>query len=288
MAEKNYSLDLLTIKTEDGFPLDGLLYRPKSQKASEAALIFLHGKTGNFYGGPGRFLPPMLIDSGYSSFSMNMRIHDLGYTRYDLPFHLSPGEFNFAGGAWEIIENGHKDIGAGVGFLISLGYKKIILAGHSSGGFYSIDYAGGCGDVHGLILLSPLTTNKTMLPRWFRSEKEFEETKAHAEKLIASGRGHILLPLDEWYYAISASSFIDRISEKEGHFQESIKRAKVPIMVLYGGAEDRAPIWKKLYEELDNPEKELAAIEGSEHMYVGFEREVCAAVKKFLGKYFAG
>ena len=136
-----YQIDLVGFRAEDGFPLDGLLYSPKV--GATTAVILVHGKTCNFLGGPSRFLPLSLAQAGYASFAVNMRVHSLGYSRGDVPFeNFDNFIFIMAGGAWEKLEDGHKDLGGAVAYLRRLGFEKIVLAGHSSGGFYAGDYAG--------------------------------------------------------------------------------------------------------------------------------------------------
>src|SRR5215207_1188028 len=128
------AVELLTLETADGWWLDGALY-PAEQAAGPAVLL-LHGKTQNFYSGPGRFLPPALVAAGYTCLTLNMRCHDLGYTRDDLPYAnidqlAADSQCQLAGGAWEHLESGHLDLGAGVDYLRGRGYARVALVGHS-------------------------------------------------------------------------------------------------------------------------------------------------------------
>jgi pimeloyl-ACP methyl ester carboxylesterase len=281
-----YSIDLLSVKTEDGVAIDGALFVPQQVEPVDTALVFIHGKTSNFYSGTGRFLPPMFVEHGITSFSINMRFHDLGYTRTDLPSpNLSEYFFRMAGGAWERIEDGHKDIKAAVELLRTMGYRRIALCGHSSGGFYAVDYVARFHDVAGLVLLSPLTTNKTPLKLWFPDPSDLEAVQRQAEAMVAEGRGDDLIPLRTWYHAISASSFLDRIGEREGWFDEALAVARTPTLWLYGSAEDRAELWRKYYESMNIGEKQLSIIEHADHVYKGYERPVYEAIKGFLNRF---
>lgn len=283
---KPYSTDLLTFNTEDGVALDGALYVPRQVEPIDTAMVFIHGKTFNFYSGASRFLPPMLADNGITSFSINMRFHDLGYTRTDLPSpNLSEYFFRMAGGAWEKTEDGHKDLKGAVETLRTMGYNHIVLCGHSSGGFYAVDYVARYHNVAGMILLSPLTTNKTPLSLWFPDPTGLEATRRQAEAMVADGRGDDLIPLPTWYHAISASSFLDRIGEREGWFDTALATVRIPTLWLYGSTEDRAELWQKYYECMTIAEKQLSIIDGADHGYIAYERHVYEAIKEFLNRF---
>ena len=55
-------LELVSIKTVTS-PLDGLFYTPINRPI-RAAVMFFHGNCHNFYMGPSRFIPPMLLEEG--------------------------------------------------------------------------------------------------------------------------------------------------------------------------------------------------------------------------------
>jgi pimeloyl-ACP methyl ester carboxylesterase len=280
-----YDVDLVGYHAEDGFPLDGLLYSPKA--GATTAVVLIHGKTCNFLGGPSRFLPLPLARAGYASFAVNMRVHSLGYCRGDLPFeNFDSFRFNMAGGAWEKLDDGHKDLAASVGYLRRLGYAKVALAGHSSGGFYAGDYAGRDPDLAALILFSPLTTNRFALGVWFKSQEELEAMRRQAEAMVAAGQGHLLLPLSTWYYAISAATFLDRLAERPGWWDEHVGRYPTPTLLLYGDRESRGAEWEQKFRDvIKSPKKELVAIKDSEHMYLGHEGGVAEKVVGFLNRY---
>ena len=280
-----YDVDLAGFRADDGFPLDGLLYSPKA--GATTAVILVHGKTCDFLVGPPRFLPLPLARAGYASFAMNMRVHSLGYSRGDVPFeNFQDFVFNMAGGAWEKLEDGHKDLRGAVRYLQGLGFEKVVLAGHSSGGFYAGDYAGRDPDLAGLILFSPLTTNRFALGTWFKSPGELDEARRKAEAMVAAGQGHLLLPLPTWYYAISAATFLDRLAERPGWWDDHVGRARIPTLLLYADRESRAAEWEQKFRDvIRTPHKELVRIKNSEHMYLGHEDEVAAAVMAFLKKH---
>src|SRR5580700_2570524 len=74
---------LLSLSAEDGYPLDEAFVEPRVGRPV-AALIDLQGKDGNFEPGSRRFLAKRTREGPTAYFALNMRCHDLGYTRYDL------------------------------------------------------------------------------------------------------------------------------------------------------------------------------------------------------------
>lgn len=73
------SLELVTLRTDDGIDLDGAWYfTPATIPSRPAAVLVVHGLTWNFYRGPSRWLPPLLAAAGYPCLALNMRDHDLG------------------------------------------------------------------------------------------------------------------------------------------------------------------------------------------------------------------
>jgi hypothetical protein len=73
--EKIVLLELVSIAT-DAELLDGILYTPKSGTIKAAALLF-HGNCHNFYMGPSRFLPQVLVAQGIACLAFNRRGHDM-------------------------------------------------------------------------------------------------------------------------------------------------------------------------------------------------------------------
>ncbi|MBI3091244.1 MAG: alpha/beta fold hydrolase [Candidatus Tectomicrobia bacterium] len=285
LAALPFDVDVVTFKATDGFPLNGLLYTPTGGAATAALLV--HGKTCNLFGVPGGMSPRAFATAGIASFAINMRVNSLGYSRGDVPFlNWDDFQFNMAGGAWEKLEDGHKDLEAAVAYLHRLGYAKIVLVGHSSGGFYCGDYAGRAQNFDGLILLSPLMTNRYSLAAWFKDEAEAQATEQRARQMVAEGEGHLLIPLRHWYYAISAATLIDRISERPGWWDDALRKNRKPTLLLYGGTEARVKEWHEKFEKvIAAPRKEIVGIEGSEHLYLGYENQVNEAMLAFIRRH---
>ncbi len=122
---------LTRIKTADGIGLEGVVVPPK--KKGNTALIWLHGLTSRFSSGQTlmKELSSLCAKNKIAYFKFNTRGHDI----------ISRGpKQKFIGGAFEKFEECVRDIDAMIRFAKKLGYKKIILAGHSTGANKALYY----------------------------------------------------------------------------------------------------------------------------------------------------
>jgi pimeloyl-ACP methyl ester carboxylesterase len=262
--------------------IDGALFEPVGG-TSVAAVVHLHGKGGNFYTGPGRFVPDLTAAEPITHLSINMHCHDLGYTRYEIPSpDFTTAEVPVAGGFWERISEGHRDVAAAVEFLREQGHTRIFLSGHSSGGFYAVDYAARDAGLAGLALLSPLTSNRTALPRWFPGEGQLEEALQLARTMVAEGRGQHLIPLSSWYYAISAESLLERAADSDDGWEHKLAALDCPVLMIWGEAESRDRLWAGIVRRIGRADIGTLSLPGCEHHFAGFERDVAEAVRGFV------
>lgn len=272
---------LVGVAADDGRELEGLLY--ESDERPVASLLHLHGKGGNCYSGAARFLPRLMRDLPVRHLALNMRCHDLGYTRADLRYDdFHEGSARTDGGWWEQVSVGPLDVAAGVRALRECGPEPVFIAGHSSGGFYAATYCRDDPGIAGRILLSPLTDNRRPLPMWFGDGQGLAAAVERARELSDAGRGHEVIPLPTWYYGISADSLIERAAEEDSVWLRAMQASDAPVLFLWGGAESRDPLWRSLFEQLSAPDKELVVVDGADHNYVGHEESVTRAVSAFL------
>lgn len=244
-------------------------------------LVHVHGKGGNAVSGPSRFLPQLLHDVAH--LAVNMRCRDLAYTRYDIPLRdFTSGDPSVGGGYWEDLDEGRDDVTAAVATARARGHSRVVVVGHSSGGFYAGMVADQLDEHEAVVLLSPITDNRRALKWWFPDADERAAALKRARSLVAAGDGATLLPLSRWYWAISAASLVQRADEPEGIWPQTLAAAHVPVLLLAGGDESRAADWRHMAEELPNGRGHSAIIDGADHFYVGREDKVAEAVRSFV------
>ena len=145
--------ELVSIPTGT-IPLDGLYYEPEGN-ASGAALLF-HGNTMNFYVGPMRFLPPVLVKLGLACLAFNRRGHDILSTRNS----RTP-----EGGAFQLAREGIEDNRSAARWLSARGFPAPVVIGHSNGGMLAVCHAADHPGTPALVLLSAHMGGKNILER---------------------------------------------------------------------------------------------------------------------------
>lgn len=116
-------VNLTHVMTSDGIDLAGVVVEPKGRK--KAALIWLHGLTSNFEGG-------QKLMHQLSSACQKKRI---GYFKFNNRGHhiVDWGQRHMQGAAFERFTESVRDIDAVIAYARRRGYRRFILAGHSTG-----------------------------------------------------------------------------------------------------------------------------------------------------------
>lgn len=105
--------------------------------------------------------------------------------------------------------------------------------------------------------------------------------------MVASGRGHLLLPLETWYFAVSARTLLERLDQTGSSWRNAIEADRSPLLVVWGGRETRARSWERLVTALEVPEKRGASIADAGHFYLGKEHLVAEAIAAFVAAVVA-
>ena len=133
------SLRFIAIKAIDGFQIDAALWEPSNTPAVDTTLIvMIYGSGGSYQRAPESTLGPRLAMRGYASLAINTRQHD-DKINSDNFFDV------------------RRDIEAALQVARALGYKKLVLQGHSLGNIQVQFYAATNWDrdIQAVILLSP-------------------------------------------------------------------------------------------------------------------------------------
>ena len=273
--------ELVHFATSDGVELDGLVHRP--DRPSGLAALLVHGKTMNFYTGLGRILPGPLAELGITSLAMNRRGHDLGGIRDSRAAY---------GGAWERFADSQLDIAAGMAELRRLGFERIVLLGHSFGGISSAQYAAAHPDeVVALGLLSAGSGGPRYLEQSSRrgmlAGERHAEVAAEAARLVAAGRGNRIIPLQGWWYAISAASWLD-LEVNVPSTVENAGRTRCPVLALRGELEPEEVYPAEAVARVAGSRARLVILEGSDHFYNDRQAALAAAVCDWLQAVVGG
>jgi pimeloyl-ACP methyl ester carboxylesterase len=279
--------ELVRVSLPDAGETLAAAWYPPARDDTTVALLHLHGKGGNFYSGPGLFIPQLDTGREFAHLALNMRSHDLGYTRYDVPMpDAHEGVVAVGGGMWERLSDGCPDVLAGMRWLHERGCSRVFLVGHSSGGYYAVEACVARPDEPaGLVLLSTVISHKRHLSSWFPEAGWLDAAVARATELVDGGEGHRLLPVASWYYAISAASLLERLAEPDGVFEQFLAATPVPVMFACGEKETRVAQWRSLYEGLPPDRAQWLVLPGASHDYLGSEATLADEVLGFVRRW---
>ncbi|GIW11690.1 MAG: hypothetical protein KatS3mg061_2747 [Dehalococcoidia bacterium] len=153
----------------DGSELAGSLTVPAGTP-NRVALLVTHGAGGNYQSSVPGWLGGEAARFGFTTLSLNRRDHDDQNVR-------------------TTFEDGLTDIRLGVDYLEQLGYRAVVLVGHSKGTTYLPTYAVAMGDrrVVALALLGAID-DSALQQRLIVQRGVFEENLARAQAAYAASR----------------------------------------------------------------------------------------------------
>jgi alpha-beta hydrolase superfamily lysophospholipase len=238
-------VSLVRIATRDGVPLDGLFTEPRGRRGT--ALIWVHGLGSVFSSGQPltRELSTRLNAAGIAYFKLNNRGHDV----------VARAGRQMAGAAFERFRRCLVDIRAIVDFVRRRGYRRIILAGHSTGANKVLFYAARARDrrVDSIVLLGPVSDlaaeTKRVGARALRRRIE------RAEKL-ARRDPDALVPREWGFWSAQRYLSLYRAAGDEDVFQyhrpdarwSALRSVRVPLAAILGARDEYLdrPAWDVL------------------------------------------
>ena len=257
-------------------PLDGLYYEPEG-RVEGAALLF-HGNAMNFYVGALRFLPPVLVKLGLACLAFNRRGHDILSTRAS----RTP-----EGGAFQLAREGIEDNQLATRWLAARGFPAPVVIGHSNGGMLAVRHVADHPRTPALVLLSAHMGGKNILERTSKAglmaRERIEEFNARARELVAAGRGRELMLMPGWWYAISAESYLDRLTETPDGIALA-PTIKCPTLYLRGDKESRENYPAEDFRAHGGGPCDVEIIPDCDHFYNGREEAIQAIVSSWLAK----
>ena len=119
---------LVQVHSKDDIVDTGALFAPPKDVAKPIAVIWIHGWGANFYSPTYVAICRALAKRGYTSIAGNTRMHDLGNVEAWRDDKRVRG-----GGYWGVASEEVRDLAAWIDFAEGLGFKQVVLVGHSAG-----------------------------------------------------------------------------------------------------------------------------------------------------------
>lgn len=275
-------------ETSDDMELLGLF---AENEESDALVIHFHGMQGNFF--QNGFVQKMLSEYPERGFSF-LTVEQRGAEAVRM--FPKGDEYLKGGNAFEKFEECMYDIEAWINFAEDLGYESIYLQGHSLGCCKIAYYLNESETaVEGVVFISPADMHGIFTD----SMEDSSELLSEAKKMREEDRGDEIITEkgDGWKY-LSANTLINlydsdssaaifNYRSPELGFEE-VKALKAPILAFVGSEDDGIVTdpedsMELLEEKAENaPEVRTHVMEGAEHDFKGFEKQIIDEVEKMV------
>jgi pimeloyl-ACP methyl ester carboxylesterase len=276
-----FAEQIVEVQAKDDIVDSGALFAPPKDAAKSLAVIWIHGWGVNFYSPTYVVISRALAKRGYTTITGNTRMHDLGNVE------AWRGEKRIRGGGyWGVASEQGRDLAAWIDFAEALGFKKVVLVGHSAGATAVQTYQAQTQDtrVAGVVLASGNVRPDTRVPP--------PEFMAQAKRMIADGRPDDLVqgPF------VSAATFID-IVDTPPEFKDffgiqtpnpGVTRIRCPLLVFFGtnedvgNEEDLETLKSSVKRQRTGPSSvNTVMIQGADHMYAGQEDRVAEVIARW-------
>lgn len=239
-------VSLVTARARGGVALDGVAVHPRGRR--HTALLWVPGLGSRFSSGQPliRALSARLTAAGVGYLKLDTRGHDV----------VARAGRRLAGAAFERFGDSVHDLRAAVGLAAASGYRRVILAGHSTGANKALHYVARTRDrrVVALALLGPIADVAGERRRVGR--RELARRVAAAERIVRRDPG-ALVPRAWGFFAARRYLSLYRPGGAEDVFPyyrpgarwTALRRVRVPVAVIVGGRD----------EYLDRPARRLVA-----------------------------
>jgi pimeloyl-ACP methyl ester carboxylesterase len=132
LQEKKLNYIIHNFKTEDKLTLTGILNKSNSKLNEKTIILHIHGMCSSLFSNIGQIIAETANKNKLSSFLINTRGHGI-VSSFKQKKENGKSSYHTGGTAYEKFENSTLDINGAINYLKTLGYKKIILSGHSTG-----------------------------------------------------------------------------------------------------------------------------------------------------------
>jgi len=286
---------LVYVRTKDDVVDAGALFSAPKGTARPLAVVWIHGWGVNFYSPTYVGIGRALANRGYSTITGNTRMHDIA----NVEKYSFGGKRVRGGGYWGIASEEVRDLAAWIGLAEDLGFKQVVLVGHSAGWAAVRRYQSQSQDprVVGLVLASGQVRPETGAPD--------PDQLAQAKKLMAEGNPDDLVRIRGRSFPsfVSAATFMDNVdapSELGDFFGIStanagVTRVRCPLLAFFGtsgdvGDERDLELIKSSVERQPSGPRRVTVsmIRGADHLYTGQEEQVAETITSWAASLSAG
>lgn len=280
-------IDLLYDYTEDGIELQGTYF---DSLKKDICVLFIHGQAQSILNNSFAYKIGKYLSSRGISFLYG---HNRGHN-YINCLSKKDGSLMIEGATFEIFEDCLKDIDVWARKIKDMGYKKIIMMGHSLGCNKVLHYLNNREMVDGLILASA----PDMVGITKKEESNFDEIFKESEEAVRGGNSRkILSSLLGGTDYISAGTFISESTENSNIDNFPIERnplvfdqlasINIPILSFAGSLEYPTYLKQDILKEkaTSSPDFTYSIIEGANHFYYGCEEEISELLYNWVKRF---
>lgn len=276
-------MKLIKLKTSDNIELAGVLYESDSKKI----VIHVHGFAENFY--ENRFLDSqakIYNQNNYSLLAFNNR--GSGYIKDLIKREGAKIDYMIGGSAYESFVDCYLDIDCAVNYAKSLGYREIVLQGHSYGCNKVIYYYHQTLDeaIKKIILLAPCD-----MVEMLRNEAEYIKEcvrNLEANKVVLNEMfPPVILSPKTVVKDYLENSVSDFFRYRDVSYQSDVlNKIEIPVLIVIG--EDDEYVFSKERSDIEkyfirNLKKvSFLFIEGTGHDYNNKEEMVSKSCLNFI------
>ncbi len=302
-------LTYLKTQTQDGYVFTGQLFTKGEGNAeasnsmkshSDTVVLHIHGMGGNLYFNS--FYPEMVKQYTQAGIDL-LIVEHRGSASVNGVYNAKKDKVELLGNAYEIFEDSVYDINAWIKKLLELGYKNIILQGHSLGPskimYWYFNERGSKQIeeykkyVKALVLLSPVDMLGLTTP-----EPNYKQLLNEAKNLVKQGKGKALLSKLLWAeYLLSAETFLSLFSpdakanifayhDTEAKVWQQFVKVNIPVFLAAGTKDEfenpQANLQMLKDALINSPNVTVKLYKGANHDFEGFGEELARDVVGFV------